>query len=233
MRTVIFELIPLVIGAAIVPLGVVVTLLLLRGRKGLVRAIAFTAGGMVVQLAQGLIFGYLLRGAATPGGNWLAPILLLLAGIVLLSSLALTWRGSAKSDTHPKWLTSLQEARARSAFGVGTLLMFLAIKQWAFILSALGVIGEAQLGWTLSVIIYLGFVVAANWLLLVPVILSAVIPDTARRLLDIAHRWMERNNRGITVVVALTFGLWFLWQGIAGLIAVHNPPVISMVLARK
>src|SRR5262249_48032834 len=111
---------------------------------------------------------------------------------------------------NPKWLTMLGEMSALSAFGIGALLMVIAVNQWAFILSAVGLIGEAKLGWTRSVIAYLCFVIAANWLLLTPVIISAVPPVRARWLLDSAHRWMERNNRGITVVFSLAFGLWFL-----------------------
>ena len=219
MGKVIVELLALVIGAAVVPLSVVITLVLLLGRAGRLRATAFIAGGITVQVAQGLLFGYLLRGAIKAGGSGahrFVPFLFLMAGIVLLCSLVFTWRGGSPDvAAKPNWLTKFGNVSALGAFSIGALLAIIKINQWAFILSAVAVIDEAQLGWTRSIIAYIGFVIAANGLLLAPVILSLVAPVRARGLLDTTHRWMVRNNRGITIVISLAFGLWFLWMGIA------------------
>ena len=35
--------------------------------------------------------------------------------------------------------------------------------------------------------------------------------------------WLERNDRMIVIAVSLIFGVWFLWKGIAGLIAFSAP----------
>jgi hypothetical protein len=234
MKTVLIELLALVIGAAIVPLGVVVTLVLLRGRAGRIRATAFTAGGMVAQLLQGLVFGYLLRGvAAKPGdrGDWIGPTLLLLAAVVLLGKLLLMWRGGPKVGVSSKLMAMLGEVSALSAFGIGALLALIAVNQWPFFVSAVAVIDEGQLGWARSVVAYLCFVIAANSLLLAPVVIAAIAPVPARTLLDAAHCWMERNNRAIAMIVSLTFGVWFLWKGIAGLMADRNAPVVAMISA--
>ena len=48
--------------------------------------------------------------------------------------------------------------------------MALAVKQWVFTLSAIAVIEEAQLGQTANVLAYLFFVVAAQSLVLAPII---------------------------------------------------------------
>ena len=104
------------------------------------------------------------------------------------------------------------------AFGMGALLMALAIKQWVFTLSAIAVIEQAQLSQTGNVLAYLFFVVAAHSLVLAPILVSAVAPAQAAKLLDAMQGWLERNSRVIVTAVSLIFGVWLLWKGIAGLI---------------
>jgi hypothetical protein len=63
MGDVIFDLLPLMASAAVVPFYLVVVVFLLHGTGGLIKALAFVAGGIVMRLAQGLLFG-LVFGAA-------------------------------------------------------------------------------------------------------------------------------------------------------------------------
>jgi hypothetical protein len=68
------------------------------------------------------------------------------------------------------------------------------------------------------VLAYLLFVVAAQSLVLAPIIVSVVAPTQAAKMLDAMQGWLERNNRVIVTAVLSIFGLWLLWKGIAGLI---------------
>ena len=67
-------------------------------------------------------------------------------------------------------------------------------------------------------LVYLFFVVAAQSLVLAPILVSAVAPTQAARMLDAMQGWLERNSRVIMIAVLLIFGVWLLWKGIAGLI---------------
>jgi hypothetical protein len=64
MATVIVNLLPLIAGAAVLPLWVFVTLLMLRSDRGMVKATAFALGAAIVRVLQGFLFGYVFRTAA-------------------------------------------------------------------------------------------------------------------------------------------------------------------------
>jgi putative Mn2+ efflux pump MntP len=223
MGAVIVYLLPLVIGAALLPAWIILALFLLRGEGGVRKALAFAAGAMTVRLVQGVLFGYVFGTAADTygesGSNLITSTLLLVVGIVMLITALMKWRKEEDPDAPPpKWMAVLGGLSALQAFGVGALLMALEIKQWVFTLSAIAVIEEAQLSHTGSVLTYLLFVVAAQSLVLAPIIISAMAPTQAARMLDATQGWLERNNRVIVTAVLLIFGVWLLWKGIADLI---------------
>jgi hypothetical protein len=223
MGSVIVYLLPLIIGAALLPASIILALFLLRGEGGVRKALAFAAGAMTVRLVQGILFGYVF-GAATDaygesGSNLITSTLLLVVGIAMLISAATKWRKEEDPDAPPpKWMAALGELSVIQAFGIGMLLMALSIKQWVFTLSAIAVIEQGELSRAGSVLIYLFFVLAAQSLVLAPILVSAVAPTQAARMLDTMQGWLERNSRVIVTAVLLIFGVWLLWKGIAGLI---------------
>jgi hypothetical protein len=216
------DLLPLIVASAVLPLWIILTLLLLRGQGGVAKAAAFAAGAMGVRVVQGIVFGAIFSAAEDAGGAEesaiIASTLLLVVGILLLITAIKKWRKEDDPDAPPpKWMTTLGGLSALKAFGMGALLMAIAIKQWVFTLSAIAVIDEAQLSQAGSVLSYLFFVVAAQSLVLAPVIIAAVAPAQSAKLLNSALSWLERNNRVITIAVSSIFGVWFLWKGITGL----------------
>jgi hypothetical protein len=226
MEPVVANLLPLIVAAAVLPAWIIITLLLLRGKGGVIKAAAFAAGALAVRLLQGILFG-LIFGAATDGADEqeasvIASTLLLVVGILLLVTAVKKWRKEDDPDAPPpQWMTALGGLSALKAFGMGALLMAVALKQWVFTLSAIAVIEEAQLDPAGSVLSYLFFVLAAQSLVLAPVIAAALAPAQSARLLDATLGWLERNNRVITIAVSLIFGAWFLWKGLTGLIGLE------------
>ena len=223
MGTVIVSLLPLIVGAALLPVWIIMALFLLRGEGGVLKAAAFAVGAMMVRLVQGILFGFVFAEAADASGesgsNLITSTLLLMLGILMLISAVRKWRKEADPDTPPpKWMDILGGMSALKAFGMGALLMVLAIKQWVFTLSAIAVIEQGELSQTGNVLAYLFFVLAAQSLVLAPIVVSAVAPAQSAKLLDAAHGWLERNNRAIVIAASSIFGVWFLWKGITGLI---------------
>jgi hypothetical protein len=223
MGAVIVYLLPLIVGAALLPASIIIALFLLRGGGGVRKALAFAAGAMTVRLVQGVLFGYVFGAAADAygesGSNLITSTLLLVVGIAMLISAVMKWRKEADPDAPPpKWMAVLGGLSALQAFGMAALLMAISIKQWVFTLSAIAVIEQAQLSHTGNVLVYLFFVVAAHSLVLAPIIVSAVAPTQAARMLDAMQGWLERNSRVIVITVLLIFGVWLLWKGINGLI---------------
>ena len=215
------SLLPLIIGAAVLPVWIVIVLFLLRGEGGLGRATAFVAGAMLARLAQGFLFGFVFGAAGDEygeeGRNLIASTLLLVIGLLMLVSAVKQWRKEEDPDAPPpKWMAMLDGITPARAFLFGAGFILIAAKLWVFTLGAIGVIGEAQMGQRESVIAFVWYILLAQSLLIIPILIRLLLPGQADRLLGAFGDWLERYNRQIVIVVSLVFGLFFLYQGVMG-----------------
>ena len=181
MSSVIVNLLPLIIGAAVVPIWIIIVLLLLSNKGGVLKASAFVAGIIAVRLAEGVVFGYIFRGdpaaSSDEGAGLIVSTLLLVIGILMLVTAFRQWRKEDDPDAPPpKWMAAISGLSAPKAFGMGALLVAIAAKQWVFTLSAIGIIGEAQLEPPTSVGLFLFYVLAAQSLVLIPIVAYAIAP---------------------------------------------------------
>ena len=141
-------------------------------------------------------------------------------GILLLAAAYHKWRKEEDpDDPPPKWMQSIDKLTPLKALGMGALLIGIAVKMWVFTLSALGVIRAEELGLGPSVVAYLLYVVLAQLPLIVAVVASAVAPAAVAPVLERANGWLARNNRPISIAVALIFGLYFTWDGASSLLS--------------
>ena len=226
MGSLFVSLVPLIIGSAVVPVQIIIDILLLKNPKqGMLKALAYVGGMTTMRLLQGLIFGLILTNSAassTEEGGGKSPIvltLLLVLGVFLLITAYRVWRKDDDPDAPPpKWLGMIDSLSPLKAFGIGFGLMLIGAKFWVFTLSALAVIGEANLGQPSSTIAYLLFVLLAETLLLLPILVRLVLPGQSKAILDGISDWLTRHNRVIVILVSLVFGLLFLYQGASGLL---------------
>jgi hypothetical protein len=226
MGSVIVSLLPMIIGSALVPIQIIIDILLLKNpRQGLLKATAYVGGMTTLRLLQGLIFGLILTNSvssSTSSASEKSPIvstLLLVLGILLLVTAYKQWRKDDDPDAPPpKWLTVIDSISPLKAFGLGFGLLLIGGKFWVFTLGAIGIIGQAQLGQPSSTVAYLLFILLAESLLLIPVLIRIMIPKKSTSLLEQASAWLTRYNRSIVIAVSLIFGLLFLYQGASGLL---------------
>jgi threonine/homoserine/homoserine lactone efflux protein len=226
MGSIVVSLLPLIIGSALVPIQIIIDILLLKNPKqGLLKASAYVGGMTTLRLLQGLIFGLILTGGASAtaeessGKGPIVSTLLLVLGIFFLITAYKQWRKDDDPDAPPpKWLAMIESLTPLKAFGIGFGLMLIGAKFWVFTLTALAVIGEANLGQPSSTIVYLLFVLLAESLLLLPILVRIVLPSQSKAILDGISDWLNRHNRAIVIVVSLVFGLLFLNQGASGLL---------------
>jgi len=226
MGTVIISLLPFILGSALVPIQIIIDILLLKNpQQGLLKATAYVGGMTTLRLLQGLIFGLILTNSTSTaaqedsGKGPIVSTLLLVLGIFLLIT---AYKQLTKEDDPdappPKWLAMIDSLSPFKAFGIGFGLLLIGAKFWVFTLGAIGVIGEAQLGQPYSSVAYLIFILLAEILLLLPLIIRIIIPKQSVGLLEQVSAWLTKHNRMIIIIVSLVFGLIFLYQGASGLL---------------
>ena len=223
MNSILVSLLPYIIGSAVVPLQIIITVLLLKSpQRGALKAIAYVTGLTFTRILQGLLFGFVLADTAVFNSNGKNPVIaafLLVLGIVLLIAAYKKWSGVADSeDAPPKVLTMLDRLSPLQSLGLGIGIPLIAVKLWVFTLSALATIAAAQLGQPTSAIAYLLFILLAESLLILPILLRLLLPKRSKFLLAQMSDWLTRHNRPITIAVSLIFGIYFLYSGITGLL---------------
>jgi hypothetical protein len=221
MNDVILSLLPFIIGSAVVPLQIIVVILLLTGEKrGPLKAIAFVLGMTLARLAQGVLFGFVLTGGsgdpadAESAGTVKATALLVL-GILLMITAYKKWLKEPDPDAPPpRWLTMLEGLTPLRALFIGAAFILIAPKLWVFVLGAISTIDAAQLGRPASTTAFLLFILLAQLLLLIPILLRLMMPRRAKTLLESFGEWLKRYNDPIVIAISLIFGVLFLYQGV-------------------
>ncbi|MGH2517318.1 MAG: GAP family protein [Ktedonobacterales bacterium] len=219
MRSILIQLLPLIIGSMAMPTWILLVLFMLRSRHGLVGAVAFVGGVTAVRLLQGIIFGAILSAYEishrrdAPGT--VVSTLLLVTGILMWTvALKQMWRQNDPDRPLPSWMTMISAITPIRALGLGMLLVVTSSRCWLFTLAALGVISRAELGPAPSVVAFLLYVLGAQLLLVAPILVS--VRSSAR--FDAGANWLETHNRPIVIAVSLVVGSFFLWSGAIGLI---------------
>ncbi|SPM41952.1 hypothetical protein MNAB215_4169 [Mycobacterium numidiamassiliense] len=209
------SLVPLILGCALEPIEMVITIMLLGTPSHLRAASAWVAGHVGTRLLQGLIFGTILHWGARSadpnhGRHWIvSTVLLVVALLFLVTAMRELFSGDDPNAPPPKWMTMLTSATPTKAFFIGTGVMTVSVKSWVFTLAAIGVIGNAGMERAANVVTYIVFVVLATGGNLLIVGLAAVFPQRSRSALDRVLRWLQGNDRPIMIVVGVGFGIWF------------------------
>jgi len=214
-------LLPLIVGSALVPVQITVTILLLRASVG--TAVAWVGGMTATRLVQGILFGVIVTeaGAASESGGGpgraVSVVLLVVAVLFLTMALKALLGGTDEDAPPPKWMRLTASVTPGRAFLLGAGYVAIAAKLWVFTLSAIGAIDEATLGRAASIALFLLFVVLAEAFLITVVVYALLAPTSSKALLERMSAWLERNNRVIVVVLGLVFGTWFLVKALSGL----------------
>lgn len=224
MSATLISLLPMIIGSAVVPMQIIMLLLMLTSeRQGLAKAIAFVLGMTLVRLGQGILFGLIFTGGqgaaetGSEGSGWIVSTLLTVLGILLLISFYKALTGEEDPDAPPpKWMAMLDTMTPLIALGIGVGLLLIGAKMWVFTLSAIGTIDDAALGQPASTVTYLLFVLLAESLLILPILVRLILPQQSQTWLRSLSSWLEAHNRQIVMLASLVFGLLFLYQGISG-----------------
>ncbi len=180
------SLVPLILGCALEPIEIVITIMLLGTPSHLRAASAWVSGHVSTRLLQGLIFGTILHwGARSTDSNhahhWIVSTVLLVVALLFLVTAARELFSDDDPDAPPpKWMTMLTSATPIKAFFIGAGIMTISVKSWVFTLAAISVIGNAGLGRVANVVSYLLFVALAASGNLLIVAMAAFFPQRSR-----------------------------------------------------
>jgi len=220
------DLATLSVASAFAPGQILICLLLLQSPdRGVLKAGCLVGGMTVVRVVQGALFGPILTGAAIRAlrrgqHGAITSTLLMMLGILLLIAAYEQWQHEAGDDAPPpKWLAIVNGLTPIKAFGVGVFLIAVSTKFWAFTLSALGVIGEAHLNRLDATIAFVFFILGAEFLLLLTILIRIVAPERITASLNTMSTWLLRHTRDLLVAASLLFGLFFLVIGVSRLLA--------------
>jgi hypothetical protein len=217
------SLIPLIVGGALVPIQIIITILLLRSKAGRITALAWVAGMTTVRLAQGLVFGLLLGSASgsessSDGTSTALSLLLLVLAIVFyLSAVKQLLKHPDEDAPPPKWMAMIDGMQPGKAYLLGVGLLAIGAKFWVFTLGAIAAIGEAGLSQEAAIVTFLLFVILTESIHLAVLGIAYALPDRSAALLDRFTGLMKTYNRAIMIVLGLVFGTWFLVKALGGL----------------
>ena len=212
-------LLPLIVGSALVPVQLLITILLIANSRR--AAVAWVAGATTVRLAQGALFGLILGSddvAAGDGGPGpITSTLLLVVAMLFMATAIKHLIGDHDPDAPPpRWMAAIDGLAPAKSFLYGAGAMAVGVKFWVFTLSAVAVIGDADLGQPGATITFVVFVVLASSAQLALIGLAFAIPRRSEVVLGRVSAWLTTNNGTLMVVVGFVFGTWFLLKALDG-----------------
>jgi hypothetical protein len=206
------QVLPLALGAAISPVLFLVQLSTLTGTRPLARGTALLAGAAIPLAVIGTLGALVGVGNALSGHATVKAGLDVGLGAVLL---ALAARTVLRGPSTPKPKPERRPGPGRS-FIVGNLAMITNVTTFALYIPALKVVAESAVGSVAKVLVTVVVFLISLSFVLVPLVVAAVVPGSTRVLKAVGDT-MTRHRRAMNLVLCLGFGAWLVIRGIAAL----------------
>jgi threonine/homoserine/homoserine lactone efflux protein len=223
MKTVLGEILPLVIVVAISPINIVASILLLFSKRPIANASSYLAG-FVVGVAA-VITGLTALADAIgldPGSDRSRGASALLVALGLFLLVVATRKfihrpGSDEEPDQPKWMKGMSTFSAGGSFLVGLSIGALNPKNIAVAVASGVVVAGAELPAGQQTLIIVIYTVLVSLGVAAPIVTALVLGDRSERVLTTWRDWLDRNNGTVMAVVYLFFGVIVLGKGIAGI----------------
>jgi hypothetical protein len=213
------QLIVLAVGGSIAP-ALLLTILFLGSQRPLPNATALVLGYFAVYAAVGVAGLVLFGGTAGAAGSTaftINRVISVTLGVLLIVlGLRRLFRTRDPDASLPGWMESVSYITPAKAFGIGIVLFPLQIRILAIFIACINLIATASLRTQESIVALVLMLLIFAIPVLVLIGLYTAVPQRASNMLESLRRWMEKNNRAITVVLCLVFGAFFLVRGFSG-----------------
>jgi hypothetical protein len=218
---VLINILPMIVGSAVVPAWILINIILLMGPNGVARSTALILGVSLTRLLQGLLVGYFVGNVAVSanesGPSPIASTLFVITGLLFaIGGVKAYLDHPDADDPPPKWMAMIDSLTPVKIFLLAAAWVLIGIKLWMFTLSALKVIAEAGLSSAENAIVYLIYTVGCVIFFLVPLLFFLVAPEPAKAALARMRAWIEDHNRVIVIILSAVFAAVFLYKGLTG-----------------
>jgi Sap-like sulfolipid-1-addressing protein len=217
------QVLPLAVGAAISPVPIIASVLLLLTPRGSATGTAYVVGWLLGLIALGAIILLIAHpaGASSNGmpATWVSLLELALGILVLLAALG-QWRSRPRGDAEPptpKWMGTIESFNVGKAFAVGLFLGALNPKNIPLTIAAAAAIAGTGISNGSQAIVLLVFAVVGTIGVAAPLGIYLAMGDRAGHVLDGLRHWLARNNPVIMTVLLVVIGSKILGDAISGL----------------
>lgn len=213
-------LLPLGIGAAISPVSIAVCLMLLNTKKPLANAVAFLIGYSAVLVTIGTFSLVFFEGGGAEDAERPSDIKNTIDAVFGIFFLVLALKSWLKAPDPnappPSWIAAISTIGVSKALLFGMVIMATNFSSLPLYLSGLKEIVTANIGIVDSILVLTLFILLVEVGLLVPIAAYALAPHRSSAVLSATLRWLEKNNRVISIFIFVIFGILLFAKGITG-----------------
>jgi cytochrome c biogenesis protein CcdA len=213
MSTLLSEIVPLALGAAISPVIFLLQLTTLTGPRPIARGSALTTGAATALIVVSTI-GVLVGDTGFSTRETLQAAINIAFGALLM---AVGLRALLRPPRPTEHQADERAPSVHGSFLAGIVGMASNVTTFALYIPALALIAGSGLPLRqqgIAALIILAITLMVAW---VPLVLAVVVPGASSRLLPWLGSWMTEHNRWIQVVLGFGFGIWLSAKGVVGL----------------
>ncbi|WJI09207.1 hypothetical protein FGU46_03410 [Methanobacterium sp. CWC-01] len=217
--TLLADVVPIALVAAISPTTFTVVILLLSlSKKPKTSGVGFLAGSIIVMLVAVLLGFLAAKGASfVTGGNSspLRELIDVLLGFILLF---FAMKISFQKDNNPMKLETPQEERSSASEFGGSMLLAMGMFAINFITTILVIYASSQIaisivnwpGKTISLIL---LVIITLLLVEIPLLICFLVPKKANKILSQINAWIQKHGQYLTAGLLLILGFYLIHKG--------------------
>jgi len=215
------QLLPIGIAAAVSSIPIMAVILILvsdrRREAGVPYLIGWVLGTAVFVTVAMLAAGLLPQSRPRRHDTAIGAIQIAIGvALIALGLAALLRRRSNQAPELPRWMSRVDSLDSGPAFGLG---VALNARPKALLLAAAAglILNTASLASDATLVAIAFFTVVATSTVVVPVVLTLLIPSRMEPRLGAAHRWLIAKGPALTAIMMIVIGLFILGVGITHL----------------